>query len=143
MHRTYDTSACFGARKWGVNTQEKKTCALPLNKLRIDGPEKMNTISGEFRKEIEDIWSGQIADDPSVKAVVFISGKPDNYIAGADIRMISSAKNKSDLKKVRSVPPNCKRGLSIYCICALFRKCWFWYSVVRFFFMGDGTCLYP
>lgn len=68
--------------------------------LRIDGPEKMNTISGEFRQEIEDIWSGQIADDPSVKAVVFISGKPDNYIAGADIRMISSTKNKSDLKQV-------------------------------------------
>lgn len=68
--------------------------------IRIDGPEKMNTISGEFRQEIENIWLGQIADDPSVKAVVFISGKPDNYIAGADIRMISSTKNKSDLKKV-------------------------------------------
>eukprot|EP00904_Undaria_pinnatifida_P013727 jgi/Undpi1/9485/HiC_scaffold_27.g11941.m1 len=68
--------------------------------IRIDGPEKMNTISGEFRQEIEDIWLGQIAEDPSVKAVVFISGKPDNYIAGADIRMISSTKNKSDLKKI-------------------------------------------
>lgn len=64
----------------------------------------MNTISGEFRQEIEDIWSGQIADDPSVKAVVFISGKPDNYIAGADIRMISSTKDKADLKKVRGEP---------------------------------------
>lgn len=60
----------------------------------------MNTISGEFRQEIEDIWSDQIADDPTVKAVVFISGKPDNYIAGADIRMISSTENKGDLKKV-------------------------------------------
>ncbi|CAN0186095.1 unnamed protein product, partial [Ectocarpus sp. 12 AP-2014] len=28
--------------------------------LMIDGPEKMNTISGDFRQEIEDIWSGQI-----------------------------------------------------------------------------------
>lgn len=68
---------------------------------RIDGPEKMNTISGEFRQEVEDIWLDQIADDPAVKAVVFISGKPDNYIAGADIRMISSTKNKADLKKVK------------------------------------------
>lgn len=69
--------------------------------VRIDGPEKMNTISGDFRQEIEDIWSGQIADDPSVKAVVFISGKPDNYIAGADIRMISATEDKADLKQVR------------------------------------------
>lgn len=79
-------------------------CVMAYNNcplyFRIDGPEKMNTISGEFRQEIEDIWLGQIAEDPSVKAVVFISGKPDNYIAGADIRMISSTKNKSDLKKV-------------------------------------------
>ncbi|CAM9826360.1 unnamed protein product [Ectocarpus fasciculatus] len=68
--------------------------------IRIDGPEKMNTISGDFRQEIEDIWSGQIADDASVKAVVFISGKPDNYIAGADIRMISATEDKADLKQV-------------------------------------------
>lgn len=63
----------------------------------------MNTISADFRKEVEHIWSEQIADDPAVKAVVFISGKPDNYIAGADIRMISGTKDKSDLKKVRAV----------------------------------------
>lgn len=61
----------------------------------------MNTISGEFRQEIEDIWSEQIADDPAVKAVVFVSGKPDNYIAGADIKMISATKDKADLKKAR------------------------------------------
>lgn len=71
-----------------------------ITPYRIDGPEKMNTISSDFRQEIEDIWSDQIADDPSVKAVVFISGKPDNYIAGADIRMISATKDKADLKNV-------------------------------------------
>ena len=144
MHRTHSSLVWFGARKRGISTQEKKTCARPLNKLRIDGPEKMNTISGEFRQEIEDIWSGQIADDPSVKAVVFISGKPDNYIAGADIRMISSTKNKADLKKVRSAPPNCKPGLQICYMCALFRKLWFWYSIgLLGGGMGDDTRLYP
>lgn len=74
---------------------------MNLPDTRIDGPEKMNTISGEFRQEIEDIWSDEIADDAAVKAVVFISGKPDNYIAGADIRMISATKDKADLKKVK------------------------------------------
>lgn len=63
----------------------------------------MNTISGEFRQEIEDLWVHQIANDTSVKAVVFISGKPDNYIAGADIKMISATKDKTDLKNVREV----------------------------------------
>lgn len=76
---------------------------IHCNCARIDGPEKMNTISGEFRQEIEDIWSDEIADDASVKAVVFISGKPDNYIAGADIRMISATKDKADLKQVKGV----------------------------------------
>lgn len=61
----------------------------------------MNTISGQFRQEIEDLWADQIADDASLKAVVFISGKPDNYIAGADIKMIRATKDKADLKKVR------------------------------------------
>lgn len=65
----------------------------------------MNTISNEFRQEIEDIWVEQIAEDPAVKAVVFISAKPDNYIAGADIRMISSTKDKKDLKKVTAYAP--------------------------------------
>ncbi|CAN0109089.1 unnamed protein product, partial [Discosporangium mesarthrocarpum] len=69
--------------------------------IRIDGPEKMNTISGDFRQEIEELWARDVAPDPSIKAVVFISGKPDNYIAGADIGMISSTKDKEDLKKAR------------------------------------------
>lgn len=67
---------------------------------RMDGPEKMNTISGDFRQEIEDIWREQIEEDAAVRAVVFISAKPDNFIAGADIRMISSTKDKADLEKV-------------------------------------------
>lgn len=78
-------------------------CHIQPRDARIDGPEKMNTISGEFRQEIEDIWLGEIADDASVKAVVFISGKPDNYIAGADIRMISSTEDKAELKQVKGV----------------------------------------
>lgn len=113
----------FSINSFGTNwalTPRKHPTPLPLNNLRIDGPEKMNTISGEFRQEIENIWLGQIADDPSVKAVVFISGKPDNYIAGADIRMISSTKDKSDLKKVGGAPIFCIPGLQMYCLCALF-----------------------
>ena len=38
--------------------------------------------------------------DSKVKAVVFISSKPDNFIAGADIDMIKNTENKADLKDI-------------------------------------------
>ena len=40
-----------------------------------------------------------VAGRSDVKAVVFISGKPDNFIAGADINMIKSTKDYAQLKQ--------------------------------------------
>jgi len=40
----------------------------------------------------------QVAKNPEVKAAVLISKKPDNFIAGADIRMIDATEDKSTLK---------------------------------------------
>ena len=42
----------------------------------------------------------QILPNKDVKAIVFISSKPDNFIAGADIDMIKSFEDKSKLKEV-------------------------------------------
>lgn len=39
-----------------------------------------------------------MAKDPSVKAAVLISGKPDNFIAGADIRFIDTVEDFATLK---------------------------------------------
>jgi enoyl-CoA hydratase/carnithine racemase len=39
-----------------------------------------------------------VAKDPAVKAAVLISGKPDNFIAGADIRFIDTVSDFSSLK---------------------------------------------
>ena len=44
-------------------------------------------------KEAETIFKEHILNDSNVKAVVFISGKPDNFIAGADIDMIKAVEN--------------------------------------------------
>lgn len=68
--------------------------------IRLNGPEKMNTINKGMQKDAEHIFKNKIANDPKVKAVVFISSKPDNFIAGADINMLKNTKNKDDLKDI-------------------------------------------
>ena len=68
--------------------------------IRLNGPGKMNTISMGMQGESESIFKNKIMNDAKVKAVVFISSKPDNFIAGADIDMIKNVENKADLKKI-------------------------------------------
>jgi 3-hydroxyacyl-CoA dehydrogenase/enoyl-CoA hydratase/3-hydroxybutyryl-CoA epimerase len=56
--------------------------------VTIDVPgEKMNTLKADFADEVRAILQ-QIREDTALRGVVFISGKPDNFIAGADINMI-------------------------------------------------------
>jgi hypothetical protein len=68
--------------------------------IRFNGPEKMNTISLGMQKESETIFRQHVLSNPAVKAVVFISSKPDNFIAGADIDMIKAVEDKSQLKDI-------------------------------------------
>ena len=60
----------------------------------------MNTISQGLQKESEKIFKEQIIGNNNIKAVVFISSKSDNFIAGADIEMIKAVENKADLKDI-------------------------------------------
>ena len=48
----------------------------------------MNTISQGFQKEAEEIITKKVIGNKEIKAVVFISSKSDNFIAGADIDMV-------------------------------------------------------
>jgi hypothetical protein len=56
--------------------------------IRLDGPGKMNTLGDEIMEEAEAMWVEHIENNPDVKAAVFISSKPDNFIAGADIQVL-------------------------------------------------------
>ena len=56
--------------------------------VRIDGPKKMNTISFAMADAAKEMWMRDVHDNKDVKAVVFISAKEDNFIAGADIQDI-------------------------------------------------------
>jgi enoyl-CoA hydratase/long-chain 3-hydroxyacyl-CoA dehydrogenase len=66
--------------------------------IRLDGPEKMNTLGDGIMKEAEEMWAKHIENDSNIKAAVFISSKPDNFIAGADIQMIKKFEDKTKLK---------------------------------------------
>ena len=60
--------------------------------ITIDVPgEKMNTLKAEFGGQVRAILK-QIRENKALRGVVFISGKPDNFIAGADINMIGHCK---------------------------------------------------
>jgi len=66
--------------------------------IRFDNPaKKVNTISFALQTEFEAVWDAEIHSNDSVKAVVFASGKPNGFIAGADIFDIQSKENKEDI----------------------------------------------
>lgn len=56
-----------------------------IARLELNLPgEAINKITRDVRDELEDAL-GQLATDSAIRAVVLISGKPDTFIAGADI----------------------------------------------------------
>jgi enoyl-CoA hydratase/long-chain 3-hydroxyacyl-CoA dehydrogenase len=75
------------------NVEVKEGVAL----IKFNGPAKMNTISAGMQSEVQKIF-GELKTNKDVKAVVFLSSKPDNFIAGADIDMIKGVTDKKDLK---------------------------------------------
>lgn len=64
--------------------------------ITIDVPgERVNTLKAEFATQVREIIQ-QLRDIPGIKGAVFISAKPDNFIVGADIFMISECKTAED-----------------------------------------------
>ncbi|MEZ7278153.1 fatty acid oxidation complex subunit alpha FadJ [Pseudoalteromonas sp. 68 DY56-GL68] len=63
--------------------------------VTIDVPgEKMNTLRSSFAEDLKTLLKD--AQAQAVKGMVFISGKSDNFIAGADIKMLDNANNRED-----------------------------------------------
>lgn len=106
-------SECFSARSFGASSSapspktgrdfiyfDNVEVQDGVAVIRLNGPDKMNTISMGMQKESETIFKTHILSNPAVKAVVFISSKPDNFIAGADIDMIKAVEDKSMLKEI-------------------------------------------
>ncbi|MCG9575503.1 fatty acid oxidation complex subunit alpha FadJ [Vibrio tubiashii] len=59
--------------------------------LSIDVPgEKMNTLQAAFAEEMEAIFAQLAEKGAAIKGLVVHSLKPDNFIAGADVRMLDA-----------------------------------------------------
>jgi len=61
--------------------------------VTIDDPSaKVNTLSEKVMNETVEVLS-EVTHNPNVKSVVLMSGKPDCFIAGADINMLGKAES--------------------------------------------------
>ncbi|WP_017189320.1 fatty acid oxidation complex subunit alpha FadJ [Vibrio harveyi] len=80
---------------------EKKAFSLKIDEqniawLAIDVPnEKMNTLQAAFADEMKEIFA-QLKDTSGVKGVIIHSLKPDNFVAGADVRMLEACTTASE-----------------------------------------------
>ena len=64
--------------------------------IRIDVPgESLNTLRGNFAAELETLVA-EIAGAPEIRAVVIASGKPDSFVAGADVKQLLTVKSASE-----------------------------------------------
>lgn len=64
--------------------------------------EKMNTLRAEFGDEMTSVLD-ELEANASLKGVVVISGKPDNFIAGADITMLDSCQSRDDVLAISTM----------------------------------------
>ncbi|MGI2261507.1 fatty acid oxidation complex subunit alpha FadJ [Shewanella sp. GXUN23E] len=70
--------------------------------LVMDVPgETMNTLKAEFAEEVTQVLN-EIQSDSAIKGLVLISGKPDSFVAGADIGMLDACKTAEDARTLSS-----------------------------------------
>ncbi|MFQ0977394.1 fatty acid oxidation complex subunit alpha FadJ [Vibrio campbellii] len=80
---------------------EQKAFSLKIDEqniawLAIDVPnEKMNTLQAAFADEMKEIFA-QLKDTSGVKGMIIHSLKPDNFVAGADVRMLEACTTGSE-----------------------------------------------
>ena len=87
---------------------KKKATAFSLNIddqdiawLAIDVPgEKMNTLQAAFAEEMKAIFEQLKEKQSRVKGLIVHSLKPDNFIAGADVRMLDACKTADEAQSL-------------------------------------------
>lgn len=88
----------FSTRKYKFfdNVEIKNNIAL----IRINGPDKMNVLDRNLFTDVYKLFENEIFGKKEIKGVVFLSSKPDNFIAGADVDMLKNTKNKKEMKEI-------------------------------------------
>ena len=59
----------------------------------------MNTWTEAAFKDFDEII-GELAKTPDIKGIIFISGKPDNFLSGANLKMISDIEKAEDVRQM-------------------------------------------
>ena len=79
-----------------INITTKESVAV----LTLDKPgEKVNTLDESMMAQFEEFLN-QLESDDSLKGAVLISGKKNNFIAGADIEMFKARETAEDLEQL-------------------------------------------
>ncbi len=96
----------MGTKKSG-NGNGKHTSALSVERrpdgvavVRMDVPgETMNTLQQSFGEEFGRVFE-ELDQSSDVRAIVFTSGKPDSFIAGADVKMLGGVRTAHDAREL-------------------------------------------
>jgi len=80
---------------------EKNSDNIAIITIDVVG-EKMNTLRAEFGAQMSDVLDELLADS-TLNGIVFISGKDDNFIAGADITMLDDCATKEDVVAISTM----------------------------------------
>ena len=97
--------ASEGSRSWEFFAGDPEVTADGVAIVRLDAKKaKMNTLNPALQAEAQEMWSELMeARGKDVKAAVFISAKPDNFIAGADISMLAAKKASGDEDSLEAI----------------------------------------
>jgi 3-hydroxyacyl-CoA dehydrogenase/enoyl-CoA hydratase/3-hydroxybutyryl-CoA epimerase len=78
----------------GVFRFELRADGVAIVLMDVPG-ESMNTLQPSFGPELTELLD-ELEQQPKLVAVVLASGKPDSFIAGADVRMLKTVKTQGD-----------------------------------------------
>jgi len=67
--------------------------------ITFDVADAMNTWTDTAFKDFDEII-GELAKTPDIKGIIFISGKPDNFLSGANLKMISDIEKAEDVRQM-------------------------------------------
>jgi 3-hydroxyacyl-CoA dehydrogenase/enoyl-CoA hydratase/3-hydroxybutyryl-CoA epimerase len=81
-----------------IFTMDVKDNGVAVITMDIPG-ESMNTLRAEFAPQVRAILA-EVRANSAAKAIVFISGKKDNFIAGADISMLDSCETAAEAEEL-------------------------------------------
>jgi 3-hydroxyacyl-CoA dehydrogenase/enoyl-CoA hydratase/3-hydroxybutyryl-CoA epimerase len=77
-----------------IFTMDVKDNGVAVVTMDIPG-ETMNTLRAEFAPQVREVLA-EVRGNSAIKGLVFISGKKDNFIAGADISMLDKCASEAE-----------------------------------------------